>query len=248
VLAQKPTAQVPDLDLVGIEGAGVNDANASCLRTPCILEGERVVAFVDAGATTSFIAKSLVDKHNWSVVPQQGKIRQCLTGSSVPRIGMVESLSLENGNKCIRADFEVADLDGEESLIIGVDLFEALGYSVQNVPFTWPTIGTKGLKDDSGMSDLDVEEPTGVQSELPATVGPDGVAEEWRSVLRDNTNIPISARCLLPNSQVRIDTGDARPVWVRQYPVPEGRRAAVTTQVGEWARNGWTVRAPAGCE
>jgi hypothetical protein len=55
-------------------------------------------------------------------------------------MGAVESLVLENGSKRLRVDLEVADLGGDEELIIGDDLFRPLGYMIQGVPFTWPEI------------------------------------------------------------------------------------------------------------
>jgi hypothetical protein len=32
----------------------------ACLQTPCVLDGERVIAFVDSGATDSFVSQKLV--------------------------------------------------------------------------------------------------------------------------------------------------------------------------------------------
>ena len=42
---------------------------AACLRTPCILEGERVIAFVDSGADASFVSRKLVERMGWHVTP-----------------------------------------------------------------------------------------------------------------------------------------------------------------------------------
>jgi hypothetical protein len=120
----------------------------ACLQTPCVLDGERVIAFVDSEATDSFVSQKLVKRVGWTVVSRIGNIQQCLTGSSTPRLGAVESLILENGNKRLKVDLEVADLGGEEELIIGVDLFRPLGFTIQNVPFTWPEVPEEPLGSD----------------------------------------------------------------------------------------------------
>ena len=114
------------------------DKRVTGLRTPCLLEGERVIAFVDSGASVSFVSQKLVERMGWPVAPRLGNIQQCLTGSSTPRLGAVESLVLENGSKRLKVDLEVADLGGEEELIIGDNLFRLLGYRIQGVPITWP--------------------------------------------------------------------------------------------------------------
>ena len=42
-------------------------------------------------------------------------------------------------DKVLRVDLEVADLSGEEEVIIGIDLFEPLGFQILGVPFAWPS-------------------------------------------------------------------------------------------------------------
>jgi hypothetical protein len=108
------------------------------VRTPCVLEGEQVIAFVDSGATDSFVSVDLVRSKGWKITPRSGFIQQCLSKKGVPRIGAIEDVVFENGDKRIKVDLEVADLAGEEEVIIGVDLFRSLGYTIAGVPFTWP--------------------------------------------------------------------------------------------------------------
>jgi hypothetical protein len=52
----------------------------------------------------------------------------------------------------------------------------------------------------------------------------------------------------LEGSTVRIDTGTALPVWVRQYPIAQGRHEAVSKRVQEWLSYGWIVPAPSNCQ
>jgi hypothetical protein len=166
-------------------------------------------------------------------------------------MGAVESLVLENGSKRLRVDLEVADLGGDEELIIGEDLFRPLGYTIQGVPFTWPEIAEELSVPDASLklgNEGDQELPESRKRiQFPEGVDELGRHPSWLPVLADNANISVSARCKLPGACVSIDTGDAKPVWVRQYPVPEGRKAAVTKRVNEWLGLGWIIPAPADC-
>ena len=72
-----------------------NDLFANCLRTPCYLEGEKVIGFVDVGASTSFIDKRSVEERKLSITPRKGHIVQVTNGGQQPRIGVVEGLTLE---------------------------------------------------------------------------------------------------------------------------------------------------------
>jgi hypothetical protein len=217
------------------------------VRTPCVLEGERVIAFVDSGATDSFVSVDLVRSKGWKITPRSGFIQQCLSKKGVPRIGAIEDVIFENGDKRIKVDLEVADLAGEEEVIIGVDLFRSLGYTIAGVPFTWPEnraqdAAPKGT--DAAPKRTDVAPK---RIEYPEGVDENGIHSSWHQVLADNAKIPVTSRCKLPGAAVRIDTGDAKPRWVRQYPIPQGRMAAVRQHIQEWDEKGWTVDAPPDC-
>ena len=170
---------------------------------------------------------------------QYPDIVQCMDGSTVPRIGTVEGLRLENGRKAIKVNLEVAKLSGGEELIIGMDLFKPLGYELLNVPFTWPNV--------EEVKEPKKEKPK-TPDKYPPGVGEDGIAEEWRQVIADNQALPVNSVCQLPGAELEIDTGDAKPIWVRQYPIPQGLLAKVQARVQQWRDNGWIVDAPPDCK
>ena len=196
-----------------------NVLSATCLRTPCLLEGEKIIAFVDAGSTSSFVNRAWVEKHDIPIVPQGGKIIQILSKSEEPRIGIVEGLTLENGTKKIKVNLEVGELSGEEELVIGMDLFQPLGYELLNVPFTWPNRAEVPEPPKEKMKEP-VNRPPGVDE--------NGIAEEWKQVLSDNAAIPTTSLCKLPGAEFEIDTGDAKPIWTHQYPIAEALKPRVS--------------------
>ena len=121
----------------------IKKSSAAGLRTPCILNGEKVIAFVDGGALHSFIDVKWVTKQGLLIAPRRSVITQFIDRAEKPRIGVVEGLVLENGQHRIQVDFEVANLEGGEEMVIRMDLFKPLGFEIIGVPFTWPKIPEK---------------------------------------------------------------------------------------------------------
>ena len=128
---------------------------------------------MDAGASTSFIDKRWVEERKLSITPRKGHIVQVTNGGQQPRIGVVEGLTLENGTRVIKVDLEVAELSGEEELIIGIDLFKPLGFELQNIPYMWPTRPDQQPKEKNTSVHLtnaeEVNYPEGIEN---------GIAEE----------------------------------------------------------------------
>lgn len=209
------------------------------LHTPCILDGQKIIAFIDGGATHSFISKKWIEARNLPIVPRKGVIRQFIDGSEKPRVGAVEGLVLENGVRRIQVDLEVAELEGGEDMVIGMDLFQPLGFEIRGVPFTWPRVPDEVKPPDSKISMKELNRPPDVDE--------NGIAEDWMTVLEDNQSIPKNSKCKLPGADLSIITS-GKPVWIRQYPIPEGYRAAVDQKVQEWIDNKTVEPAPPDCQ
>jgi len=207
------------------------------IHTPCIIDGHRVTAFVDGGASTSFVSRKFAEKNNWKWSPVSGSIKSALVNNTTQRIGIVQNKRLENGKKIITADFEVADLGDNEDFIIGLDLFPKLGYEITNVPFTWPQLVSSDKVKKEDMS----------TAYIHPDIDENGVAKQWKQVLMDNQALPVNSRCKLPGAELAINTTGS-PVWIRQYPIPEGYKAAVDAKVKEWVENGIVIPAPVGCQ
>ena len=73
----------------------------------------------------------------------------------------------------IRINLEVAEL-GEEELIIGIDLFESLGYELLGVTFTWPN-----RKDNKIETSINNSE----SNNIPNNSDENGIVEEWKKII-----------------------------------------------------------------
>ena len=122
-----------------ISTSSANSTTADCIQTPCYVNGIKTFALIDSGAKISLISLKLVNQLNLSIIPTIGKLTQCISNHTVDRIGQVNNVILENGNKRISVSLKVVNLEDDE-LIIGIDLFHALGYTLRNIPFTLPTV------------------------------------------------------------------------------------------------------------
>ena len=98
---------------------------------------------MDGRASHSFVDVKWVTKQGLLIAPRSGIITQFINGAEKPRIGVVEGLVLENGQHRIQVDFEVANLEGGEEIVIRMDLFKPLGFEIIGVLFTWPRIPEK---------------------------------------------------------------------------------------------------------
>ena len=71
------------------------------IHTPCIIDGHKVTAFVDGGASTSFVSRKFAEQHHWEWTPVNGSIKSALSDNVSQRVGVVRDKKLENGKLLI---------------------------------------------------------------------------------------------------------------------------------------------------
>ena len=101
----------------------------------------------------------------------------------------------------------------DEEVIIGIDLFGPLGFQILGVPFAWPDRGNCAMQGNAAKREENVTLPTGVDE--------NGIAREWESVLARNQAISVFELNNIPDSELHLPTGDHKPIFIHQYPVPE---------------------------
>ncbi len=200
--------------------------NKNEVTTPCRLNGIDVTALVDGGATTSFISLDFVKRHKLDIRPKNGIIAQALDNCRMKRIGIVKDAILENGARALPVTLEVAILADNIELIIGMDLFEKLGYELRGVPFTVPS------------------KPAESSEAKEETTADGEIYESWKKVLEDNQKLGPKSICKLSGTELPVPTGDAKPIWIRQYDLPQALHSKITERVNLWKANGWVTLAP----
>lgn len=124
---------------------------------------------------------------------------------------------------CYNVLLEVADLEGE-SIIIGMDLIEAMGIRILGVPAHWPRDQAKKEKK---------VEPQKPES-YPPGVSEKGIDERWREVLEYQANMPKTSVCALPNTTVYLDMDGETLIYVNQYNTPLAMKPVVLEQFNDW--------------
>ena len=181
-------------------------------------------------------------KHlGWTIVPRGGSLKQAVAGNAQNRIGIIENAIIRAGKHSAIINLEVVDLDDDLPFLLGMDLFGKLGFSVQNLPFSWPVEEKLKTQPTGEETNLEVDVP------LPDGVDADGIAMEWKDVLQRNAALAINSTTTLVDAILPINTGDADPMWMRQYPILQVLMRKVRRQVELWIKNGWVVAAPIGC-
>ena len=141
---------------------------------------------------------------------------------------MVTNVNLENGDKNIfLPELYVGNLASTEDMIIGLDLFQQLNLEIKNLAILPPT---KQIE----------EKPKIIKQQLNTNFPPDvneqGIAKDWEKVIEDNKKISTFARCEIIDSDLSINTGDAQPIWINQYPIPQGYHKAVDDMIVDMQR------------
>jgi predicted aspartyl protease len=203
----------------------------------CTINNVQIIGLLDTGANVSVIDEKYAKQNNWEIESVSGEIILATIGKAQPRVGRIKT-KVVIGSKTVETNLEVVSLSGGEKLLVGMDLFKKFNFQLRNIPFTWPTAKEKEV--------TAIEEKNKLQ--LSAAISEDGVADDWRGVLERNQAISVSAVCKLPGSTLSINTGDAKPVWIRQYPIAQGLMEKVKQRVDEWINNGWIIKAPKGCQ
>ena len=65
-----------------------------------------------------------------------------------------------------------------------------------------------------------------------------------KDLVEINEAIPSTAHCTHPLALLELDTGDAAPIYVHQYPIPHKYHDKVEKTVATWITNGWVEEGP----
>lgn len=207
---------------------------------PITINDQKLMALLDTGANVSVVSESIIEQLDLFVIPKtsQSSISLAHADSSIPRIGTTPITTLVCGAKSVHHQFEVMRLPLDIPAIIGMDLFDSLGFSLHDVPVSFPEPQHRAP------AALDFP-PNIVDSPDPLDPDRNVLLRSIQSALDRNCHEAPKARCSHPLSVIHLDTGDAPPVWRNQYPIAKGAESAVSTKVQEWIDKGIVVDAPA---
>ena len=210
---------------------------------PIRVGGIEVMALLDTGADVSCMSTDFVRELGAATFPASGEISLAVKGVQVSVFDRTEDVSVQfvgrAGVQEVATSFIVFREVLAVPVIVGLDLMPMFGVAVSNLPTAFPSGGAHGLPEDVPEVPDRVELPPSPQ-----------LASELEEGLRDVLIKNRATRgkfCSWPEALVTIETGEARPKFTRQYPLPSAYNEAVTKQVQAWVDSGVVALAPKGC-
>jgi transposase InsO family protein len=231
----------------------------SQVLVPCSVANIQAFALLDSGADLSAINTEFAKKHHLKVQHRDGKAKsaEAVDGTLLVLDKYVVA-ELKIGDKQILHEFEVLKLtDGD--LLLGYNLWPHFGLGISGLPAKFPTNQSDAKVTLDGPFDYDLTATDGEGSSASAytdklwqesdRIGQhelDSLMAALADVLKENESLPSSSHCTHPAAIVTLDTGDAPPVYRRQYPVADKLIPVLNDQVDTWIKEGIIEPAPAG--
>ena len=213
--------------------------HSTALFVPLEMNGTSYQAYIDSGASNSCVDTSIakqLPRDSFQPPPAGSKVSLGSRGVFVDRMGSI-AVPIRYGEQRITHRFDVADTPEGISVIIGRDLMAPLGIAISGLLTPAQHEATPNPSADQKATMFDDK-----AGEHPLRHHPD-----LEAALARNQAIPHDSFCSVPDAVVRLDTGDAPPVWNRQYRIAHNLEELVDKQVAQWLQRGKIRTARPGC-
>lgn len=215
-----------------------------------VYEGKNIVinnALVDTGATHALLSRGALPLLNiamTAVQPGAGFIQLGENGAVVPRLGITPPIEVRYGKRRFFHRFEVMDLPDGEMLFVGENIRAAMGIAIVGLTSAMPEYEEQEVADIAAVAtyvdehvvrkaskelqpDMNgVAEDNQREDEMPTVVDegdPDEVAAVLAGIdvqLKANEALDPKGHCTHPMAMIYLETGDAEPIFIKQYRMP----------------------------
>lgn len=214
---------------------------------PATINGLKASLLVDSGSQVTCLSPQSLSLLNLDLVSDPRVFTPCGDGNEVKSPGYVVIRELRVGRFTLRnlhlPVCDIHDACTPAHGILGLDLFGLVGISVVGVPITYPEEEAESILSDepffNRLTSLEQYAPTDAQRQL--------LLDKLKPQLECNRAIPVGSFCSHPSAVVRLDTGDAKPVYTPQYRVSDYMSSFIDKQVTEWDASAVTLPAPVDC-
>ena len=224
--------------MVKLSDTSSRPASSSEIICPVTISNIDLFGLVDTGSSHSIVSRKWYSGLELPVLSSQGSIILA-NDSLVARIGRTVPLGITCNNITVKVSFEILDMVSD--LILGLDVIPLLGITISGVPIahhTTPKI------DDSNMVQCADE----IVSENDLHPDAELVKESIQPLLQFNSDIGEKF-CTHPASVVHLNIPiGTKPIWRRQYNIPDRLKPAVTAQVKKWSDEGVIRKASPDCQ
>ncbi|KAL6046892.1 hypothetical protein QOT17_021955 [Balamuthia mandrillaris] len=181
------------------------------ITAPILLNHQHATAFIDSGASHSFISPAAAERYlhptsckcHHTIISNIDDMEITLGDRSTTRITChAAHIHIDCGSHKLFHHFFIMSLQGEHEILFGRDIMQCISVEFK--------------EDDSNISDKDkcVELP-------PPPDTAQKITEGIHDVLQCNQQVPHGPSSSLPESIIYLNTSDAKPVFCKQYIIPE---------------------------
>ena len=206
------------------------------LYAPLLIKGRRVLAVLDSGATHSYMSSRTAAGLKISAVATR-EYAQLANGQKISVEGRTGDLTVTCGDRAEVVNFAILPLADDVPILIGLDLFPLFGFEISNVPVLFPDTNSTLQEELITPEELVVYKEE--EEELDAKL-----REELKQVLERNQNLPPSALCNVPESVVVLETGNNKPSFIKQYPIPRNMLPILETEIQSWIDKRQVIPSP----
>ncbi|MEZ0208954.1 MAG: reverse transcriptase family protein, partial [Candidatus Paceibacterota bacterium] len=191
-------------------------------------------ALIDTGASASFISPDIASKLSIKAQPQPGKTIRLGNDQLIPAPPILSDLEVNFAQSRTKHSFLV--LNSAHDAILGRDILPKLGYSLSWSPVNLPCPPAQAVSDFEGDTLL---QPHPQQKQIVAAV---------LDAMPQLSATQSRGFCTHPDALFSIEFTDpnTKPVWRRQYPIPQAYHQNVRDQLTKWLKEGVIRRARPG--
>ena len=218
-----------------------NAGNNKPFLAPITINGIRIEALIDTGASVSIISEDLANFLEFESVPFEGQLRFAEKDSHSPRKKLKTPIILECGSKRVKLQPDIVSLSEDISFILGRDILAELGIGLINLPIYYPDEVIAEESDDCLLCD---------SKQLAKIVTEDedsSIPVALASYLEENEALDPMVPCSLPKEGYRLHAKPNSPrIYRRQYDMCVTKQEALDAQVVKWINAGVVVRCKEG--
>lgn len=217
-----------------------NDDNSQPFVAPIVLEGIKILALIDTGASISIMSQEAAELLNIETEECQGFLQLAQKDTKVVRKRSKKPLHLECGTTKIEVKLHVLPLPDDTSFILGRDLLSTLGIGITNVPIFFPDEHPKE-SDECRICDEHQIARLTTEDQDPHFF------KEVSNEVCENEALDPRIPCKLPRGGYKLNVKPNSPfIFRRQYKLAPCKQEALDQTVAKWIESGVVVRCKEG--
>lgn len=199
------------------------------IKIPIKMNNEKIFAPLDCGSTITIISSKLRKKLNLQVIEMNTSLTLITAnGNRTTNKWNLVKTNIEYNQRIIPV--ELLELDIDEPMLIGLDLFDKLGLYIGGIR---PSFETKGENNIHVSRVKPYNEEDAYNNQIIREF-----EYQMFKVVDDNVKSTRGKFCQLDIAVVPLDTGDARPIYINQYKIADVYKPLLRNYIKEMMEKG----------